>query len=761
LRRFWLQQAGSVVVWDLFPFARFIQFPYRLSVDVTILGALLLGAFVAAPRNSGPAPGRPLGRQIVWLAGLILGSSAIGVLLVTSLWSIPRTRTAFEESQVSLPMLWRLEADRQLFAGSTQGDYLPAGIVGSFFDLAARRDELFGSTAGADLAGSLTILQSDPLSLVARVASPRAVTLTFDRFAYAAWQAAIDGQAAPVRAQAPLDLVQVAVPAGNHLLTLDASGGFADRFGLAVSIVGGLVLIGLAMRHLPRNSRPKGWLLWLAVSIALATGMAVALGSQVEPPRALAGGVDFGRAGVASVRLVGSSLNLASRTPDGAIDLTLFWEARNSPLPSCEVHLRLLDDTGTVVARRDKEPLFGLRPCSTWATNEIIRDEEQIRLPPAGAAQPWRLALSMTLGDQALVPVTSADLLSWHDPGALPTEDMVGILLGSLPAGSGPPMRSMAELASPGSFAVGAILAGRSQLESTAIQVGTTELKPAEPNQVRAGGSAGPALSGSSRLAPSVLPDDVLHLRLVWRALRDVSTDYSVFTHVTDSTGNLVAQDDAWPDRYNFPTSVWFPGDSRVDDYELKLTKAVPGIYQITVGMYERPSLNRLPVIGDPAGGGEIVLGRFKVSRPDQVFGESRSVEPQDDVFGGQIALAGHHVAATAPLSTSLVVDLAWRAIRRPTNDFTVFVHLLDQAGKLVGQQDGPPQAGRFPTSWWDPGDTIYDRISIPLPSGLAPGSYQLEVGLYRPDTGERLAVVDATGQRLADRVIFPGPTVR
>ena len=79
-----------------------------------------------------------------------------------------------------------------------------------------------------------------------------------------------------------------------------------------------------------------------------------------------------------------------------------------------------------------------------------------------------------------------------------------------------------------------------------------------------------------------------------------------------------------------------------------------------------------------------------------------------------------------------------WLADIPPTADYTVFVHLLDPAGNLVTQFDSPPAAGAYPTSLWDPGEIVADERTL---KDLAPGRYILQIGLYRPDTGERLAV--------------------
>jgi hypothetical protein len=84
---------------------------------------------------------------------------------------------------------------------------------------------------------------------------------------------------------------------------------------------------------------------------------------------------------------------------------------------------------------------------------------------------------------------------------------------------------------------------------------------------------------------------------------------------------------------------------------------------------------------------------------------------------------------------------LRWRALAVPNGDYTVFVHLIGPDGKLWGQVDSPPLRGYFPTKGWTPGLDLVDRYSIPVDSRAPPGTYDVEVGLYRPDSGERLTV--------------------
>jgi hypothetical protein len=140
------------------------------------------------------------------------------------------------------------------------------------------------------------------------------------------------------------------------------------------------------------------------------------------------------------------------------------------------------------------------------------------------------------------------------------------------------------------------------------------------------------------------------------------------------------------------------------------------------------------------------VLGTVKVESPSRAFGQPVPLTPQDILFGRAIAVIGTSIEPTGlKPGDVLKVSVGWRAANRPSADYTAFVHVLDRAGKLVAQHDGPPLQGAFPTTAWDPGDTIDDTVDVPLPSTLPPDRYAVTLGLYRPQDGIRLA--DASGQ--------------
>jgi hypothetical protein len=94
----------------------------------------------------------------------------------------------------------------------------------------------------------------------------------------------------------------------------------------------------------------------------------------------------------------------------------------------------------------------------------------------------------------------------------------------------------------------------------------------------------------------------------------------------------------------------------------------------------------------------------------------------------------------------TVTLTLYWQALQVPENDFRVFVHLVDETGALVAQDDVSPRGGGYPTWAWHSGDLVADPHPVELPDELPAGRYTWLVGMYRPDTLERLPVVGPEG---------------
>ncbi len=108
------------------------------------------------------------------------------------------------------------------------------------------------------------------------------------------------------------------------------------------------------------------------------------------------------------------------------------------------------------------------------------------------------------------------------------------------------------------------------------------------------------------------------------------------------------------------------------------------------------------------------------------------------------------------PQGGAVTLALLWQAEQPISGNLAVFVHALDSAGRLVAQHDGIPAAGRAPTTIWAPGETILDRHGLFLPEG-APSTLLLYVGLYDPQTGQRLTTPDGQDKLLLGEVHLAG----
>lgn len=96
---------------------------------------------------------------------------------------------------------------------------------------------------------------------------------------------------------------------------------------------------------------------------------------------------------------------------------------------------------------------------------------------------------------------------------------------------------------------------------------------------------------------------DPVRLVIYWQAENPVSRSYTVFVHLLDSAGNLVAQQDNLPVLGLAPTDTWRPGAVIRDPYRLDLPPDTPpGAYSLHIGLYTDEG--RIPIAsGDEAPG--------------------------------------------------------------------------------------------------------------------------------------------------------------
>lgn len=85
-----------------------------------------------------------------------------------------------------------------------------------------------------------------------------------------------------------------------------------------------------------------------------------------------------------------------------------------------------------------------------------------------------------------------------------------------------------------------------------------------------------------------------LHLALYWQTDAHIETSWTVFAHVIERDGRVVAQHDGVPSFGRYPTTAWQPGELIVDVHTIRV-EAAPSTYALVVGMYDVESLTRAP----------------------------------------------------------------------------------------------------------------------------------------------------------------------
>jgi len=302
----------------------------------------------------------------------------------------------------------------------------------------------------------------------------------------------------------------------------------------------------------------------------------------------------------------------------------------------------------------------------------------------------------------------------------------------------------------------------------------------------------GVRLLGYEGSEEDLYPGDTLELVSYWQADETPEGLYAVWCQLgpQDPT-QRVADNDRWLGGTLYPSCLWRAGDTVRQSCVLRVPEwaPAPALYWVRLGLVDEEHA-RLSL---RSGGNVVTLGPWRVraegAKPGVTPPPPRN--PVDARFGEAIRLAGYEVALgdavafppsvppvgeevkfspqrgeleggrtteTSLAAGTIVITLTWAAESIPTADYTVFVHFLDADGTMIGQHDGPPSEGAYPTSWWLPGDVIADHhalsATVPLSALLS-----LRVGLYDPVTLARLPAYDASGARLQDdAVILPSP---
>jgi hypothetical protein len=201
-----------------------------------------------------------------------------------------------------------------------------------------------------------------------------------------------------------------------------------------------------------------------------------------------------------------------------------------------------------------------------------------------------------------------------------------------------------------------------------------------------------------------------------------------------------------------YPTPQWRPGEVVRGWLKARVPPAyTPGLYGL--------SLSLTPA-GDPAHAlVTLPIGEFQVEGWPRNFEAPAPQVKIDADYGERATLVGLDAAAkTLAPGDTLTARLYWQARAEFVQDYTAFFQLIGPDGLLYGQVDQAPGAGAFPTTGWLPGEYIADDYKVSLAQNAPRGDYKIAIGLYNPNTGERLPVAGDSCQ--VDACVLPGLTV-
>ena len=238
------------------------------------------------------------------------------------------------------------------------------------------------------------------------------------------------------------------------------------------------------------------------------------------------------------------------------------------------------------------------------------------------------------------------------------------------------------------------------------------------------------------------------------------------FTQVIPERASVVVEDHRWIARLAHRRYLYFLSGHSPDAEYLLLDRKVPPI--TNVPQQERETaIRRITGSNDYLrlrceDGLSLYARRDAHERDGDLFTPYDWEHDRQDNFGNLIQLRGYSFdKPTVRPGETEILTLYWQALREPIGaDYTVFVHVLDKQQRGVAQHDRRPQDSACITVDWKQGEIVRDPHPLAIKSGVAPGEYEVRVGLYTLADVKRLSVIGSGGVVLGDSVALGALTI-
>ena len=251
-------------------------------------------------------------------------------------------------------------------------------------------------------------------------------------------------------------------------------------------------------------------------------------------------------------------------------------------------------------------------------------------------------------------------------------------------------------------------------------------------------------LLGYSLVDADVSPGQEILVRLWFVGRKRMVIDHVLSVTLHDWQGSPIGAALTHGGGGSYPTSLWLPGEVIQEEVTLAVSPDVAAPMAAFLRVSVQSGASAMYLEAHDAGGGSLgqyaEIGPFRIAQATPERYEPEHV--LDASFDGRIALIGYDQEDAAHPAGEAEIVLYWRGMGTIGRNYTVFLHLVDASGRIAAQTDEEPLGGQYPTSLWQPDETIRDPHGLNLPASLAEGPYHLVVGLYMPETGRRLDLV-------------------
>jgi 4-amino-4-deoxy-L-arabinose transferase-like glycosyltransferase len=367
------------------------------------------------------------------------------------------------------------------------------------------------------------------------------------------------------------------------------------------------------------------------------------------------------------------------------VPVTLYWETLARIHGEHNVYLRLVDEDGNAWGQIDRLILAGLWRPDRWHSGYFLRDEYRLPIDPATPPGLYHLEVGMYdfVTGQSYGVAKNIGQITLTRPEVLPQPDQLG-----------------------------------SELKTNLFTAIDENL----------------SLIGHDFLDSRATPGTEVGGKIFWQATGPISEDYNIqFSLLAPDRKQYVIAN--LPLSGLYPTSQWRQTETVGTAYRFRVPSTAPaGEYEILATVLHSENEKQV--------GPFVTLGNLVVEVHKRNFELPQGVAPVSAFVDDEVELVGYKLdeAEVAPEDT-FGLTLYWRSLNPIPANYTVFVHAVGPDSVMRGQWDSMPVNGTAPTSGWLPGEVVEDHYEIPMAKDAPAWKYDIFVGMYNPDTGQRLSV--------------------